>query len=430
MTKPPVEIRELGKRYRIGAAAVRYKTVRDSIVHTGRAALRRLASPVQHARASRSEIWALRDVSFDIERGDVVGLIGRNGAGKSTLLKVLSRITEPTTGEVLLRGRVGSLLEVGTGFHPELTGRENVYLNAAILGMRSREIAARFDSIVGFADIGAFLDTPVKHYSSGMGMRLAFAVAAHLDFDILLVDEVLAVGDLAFRKKSLGKMHEVSRDGRTVVFVSHDMNAIRRLCQRAVWLDGGRVRAIGPVQDVVREYEAAAVGGSDPGAARAEREPDDSGRRRFGAVTLADGSGRPTNAFALGDVLTLTIEMDGHCGHRTHFVEWFLNDYEQGNRVSWGATHAFPDTEVRSDAQTVTFVIGPLPLAKGRYSISLAMGVPAVADLDFWHDAIGFDVVSADPTNAGYHYQSRYAPTVVPYYLVGSGSRAITGAKT
>jgi lipopolysaccharide transport system ATP-binding protein len=416
VTKPAVEIRDLGKRYRIGAAAVRYKTVRDGIVHTGRAALRRLISSVDHARVSRPEIWALRDVSFDIDHGDVVGLIGRNGAGKSTLLKVLSRITEPTAGEVVLRGRVGSLLEVGTGFHPELTGRENIYLNAAILGMRSREIAAKFDSIVGFADIGAFLDTPVKHYSSGMGMRLAFAVAAHLDFDILLVDEVLAVGDLAFRKKSLGKMQEVSRGGRTVVFVSHDMNAIRRLCQRAVWLDGGRVRAVGPVQDVVREYEAAAAR-SATGAARAEREPDDSGRRRFGAVTLADGSGRPTSAFALGDVLTLTIEMDGRCGHRSHFVEWFLNDREQGNRVSWGATHAFPDVEVPSDAAIMSFTIGPLPLARGRYSISLAMGVPFVKDLDHWEDAIGFDVTSADPHNQGYQYTSRYAPTVIPYGL-------------
>ena len=199
-------------------------------------------------------------MSLEIPPGEILGIIGRNGAGKTTLLKVLSRITEPTEGRVTMRGRVGSLLEVGTGFHQELTGRENIYLNGAILGMSRREVQRRFEEIVAFAEIEPFLDTPLKRYSTGMGTRLAFAVAAHLETDILLVDEVLAVGDMGFRKKCLGKMQDVTQAGRTVLFVSHDMNSVRRLCQSAVWLDQGRVRARGPVREVVHQYEADFLG--------------------------------------------------------------------------------------------------------------------------------------------------------------------------
>jgi lipopolysaccharide transport system ATP-binding protein len=203
---------------------------------------------------SDEEIWALRGVNVEVLRGEVVGLIGRNGAGKTTLLKLLSRIAEPTAGRVCIKGRVGSLLEVGTGFHPELTGRENVYLNGAILGMRKTEIKRKFDQIVAFSEIEKFMDTPVKHYSSGMYMRLAFSVAAHLEPDILLVDEVLAVGDAAFQKKCLGKMDDVARHGRTVVFVSHNLLAIQSLCSRAIWLDQGRVADAGRTDDVVARY--------------------------------------------------------------------------------------------------------------------------------------------------------------------------------
>ncbi len=244
----------LSKSYRIGERPGKYKTLRDTIAGLAGAPLRMLRA----SRAGRSNtdrtIWALRDVSFDVKRGEVVGIIGRNGAGKSTLLKILSRITEPTEGRAEMHGRVGSLLEVGTGFHPELTGRENVFLNGAILGMRRTEIASKFDEIVAFAEIEKFMDTAVKHYSSGMYMRLAFAVAAYLEPEILLIDEVLAVGDVMFQKKCLGKMEDVARAGRTVLFVSHNMAAVRTLCTRGIVLHDGRVSETGDVGVCIEAY--------------------------------------------------------------------------------------------------------------------------------------------------------------------------------
>lgn len=246
-----IEVREIGKQYRLGTTGGRvysYRSLRDVLAGIPKKLFSRGgASGVQM-------FWALKDVSFDVPEGEVVGLIGRNGAGKSTLLKVLSRVTDPTEGRIRLCGRVGSLLEVGTGFHPELTGRENIFLNGAILGMRRAEIARRFDEIVAFAEVEKFIDTTVKHYSSGMYLRLAFAVAAHLETEILLVDEVLAVGDAAFQKKCLGKMGDISRRGRTVIFVSHNMTALRSLCTRAVWLNEGRTVEDGPAGEVVNHY--------------------------------------------------------------------------------------------------------------------------------------------------------------------------------
>ncbi len=249
MSEAIIHVEGLGKRYRIGERE-RYHALRDVL-------MRAITAPFRSGRKSRSEddLWALRDVSFEMRQGEVVGLIGRNGAGKTTLLKILSRITRPTAGFAEIRGRVGSLLEVGTGFHPELTGRENVYLSGAILGMRNSEISRKFDEIVSFAAVERFIDTPLKHYSTGMQMRLAFAVAAHLEPEILLVDEVLAVGDLEFQKKCLGKMQDVSRSGRTIVFVSHQMNQIRRLCERVFWIDSGQIRLIGPPEAVIGAYE-------------------------------------------------------------------------------------------------------------------------------------------------------------------------------
>jgi ABC-type polysaccharide/polyol phosphate transport system ATPase subunit len=246
----------LGKRYRIGALA-RQMTMGERLTHLMKAPVRWLGSSHNgSASGADPEFWALRDVSFELQKGEVVGLIGRNGAGKSTLLKILSRVTQPTVGRAEIRGRVGSLLEVGTGFHPELTGRENTYLNGAILGMGKKEIDRKFDEIVAFAEVEDFIDTPLKHYSTGMQMRLAFAVAAHLEPETLLVDEVLAVGDLAFQKKCLGKMSEVASGGRTIVFVSHQLNQIRRLCRKVIWLDQGKIFQTGPTPEVTGAYEA------------------------------------------------------------------------------------------------------------------------------------------------------------------------------
>lgn len=249
--KPIIKVEELSKSYQLGARTAQYGTLRESLIEKLRAPINVMR---RKGRAKGDMIWALKNVSFDVAPGEVVGIIGRNGAGKSTLLKVLSRITDPTSGGVDLYGRVGSLLEVGTGFHPELTGRENIYLNSAILGMKRAEIENKFDEIVAFSELGQFLDTPVKRYSSGMYMRLAFAVASHLEPEILVVDEVLAVGDAQFQKKCLGKMGEVAEAGRTVLFVSHNMAAVQSLCQRAIWLDGGQVLQDGPAGQVVSNY--------------------------------------------------------------------------------------------------------------------------------------------------------------------------------
>lgn len=276
MSDIAVSVRSLSKAYRIAQGAAKYTTAAEALMN-------RLRSPLK--RADCEMFWALNDVSFDIGRGDVVGIIGRNGAGKSTLLKVLSRITEPTSGEVILRGRVGSLLEVGTGFHSELTGRENIYMNGSILGMTRKMIDKHFDAIVDFSGVEQFLDTPVKRYSSGMGVRLAFAVAAHLNPEILIVDEVLAVGDAEFQKKCLGKMKDVAHSGRTVLFVSHNMQAMALLCSSAILMRSGHVEAQGETPDIIERY-LSSFGATREEAEDAERRGG-TGTFRFTDVTPA-----------------------------------------------------------------------------------------------------------------------------------------------
>ena len=257
MSHTVIRVEALSKRYEIGVKEA-YGSLRDTLRHVAGAPVRQLrnvfASKENRGNGAAPTIWALRDVSFDVKQGEILGLIGRNGAGKSTLLKILSRITSPTDGRVGVNGRIRSLLEVGTGFHPELTGRENIYLNGAILGMKKAEIEARFDEIVAFAEVEKFIDTPVKRYSSGMYLRLAFAVAAHLVSEILLVDEVLAVGDAAFQRKCIGRMEEVAHEGRTVLFVSHNMAAVRALCSRGICLEQGRIASDGDIEQVLYRY--------------------------------------------------------------------------------------------------------------------------------------------------------------------------------
>jgi lipopolysaccharide transport system ATP-binding protein len=260
MSDTAIRVQNLGKRYRIGVAEKRPDNLREAVGRLASAPFRYLRTRLREADPEEV-VWALKDVSFEVRRGEVLGIIGRNGAGKTTLLKILSRITEPTEGRAVINGRVGSLLEVGTGFHPELTGRENIYLNGAILGMTRAEIDGKFDEIVDFSGVEKFIDTPVKRYSSGMRVRLGFAVAAHLDPEILLVDEVLAVGDAGFQKKCLGKMGQVAQEGRTVLFVSHNMTAVQGLCQRVIWLEEGSILEEGQPARVVSDYLQASMSG-------------------------------------------------------------------------------------------------------------------------------------------------------------------------
>ncbi|MDR3392576.1 MAG: polysaccharide ABC transporter ATP-binding protein [Sulfuriferula sp.] len=283
--QPAISVKNLGKRYTLShQSQERYTAIRDVVTN----GVKQFARKLQHPFAKHSydpaheEFWALRDVNFDIQQGDRIGIIGRNGAGKSTLLKILSRITEPTCGQIKIKGRISSLLEVGTGFHPELTGRENIFLNGAILGMSKAVITRKFDEIVAFAEVEKFLDTPVKRYSSGMYVRLAFAVAANLEPEILIIDEVLAVGDAQFQKKCLGKMEEVGKEGRTVIFVSHSMPTVTSLCDRAILLESGTVAKIGPTSEVVMHYYTNGL--SSPAMIKyQERHPGDSFARLLSA---------------------------------------------------------------------------------------------------------------------------------------------------
>jgi len=297
-----IRVERIGKRYRIGSIPGGYQTLRDAIATTLSSARHR--TPPE----ARETIWALRDVSFDVERGQVLGIIGRNGAGKSTLLKLLSRVTEPTEGQALIHGRVGSLLEVGTGFHPELTGRENVYLNGAILGMKRAEIDRKFDEIVAFAEVERFVETPVKRYSSGMYLRLAFAVAAHLEPEILVVDEVLAVGDAEFQRKCLGKMSDVAQEGRTVLFVSHNMSAILRLTEHCLVLDQGRIALQASTSEAVDYYMTA--GDVASGERRWEGEEGGSPANPFHPIALRVLDRRGRVAERVASIEPFTIEFE------------------------------------------------------------------------------------------------------------------------
>ncbi|HMF54722.1 MAG TPA: ABC transporter ATP-binding protein [Pyrinomonadaceae bacterium] len=305
--KPIIKVEHLGKRYRIGAQATPYGSLRETLAGAARAPLRLMQ---RGSRNPQPTFWAVRDISFEIHPGEVVGIIGRNGAGKSTLLKMLSRITEPTTGRIELYGRVGSLLEVGTGFHPELTGRENVFLNGAVLGMKRQEIARKFDEIVAFAEVLQFIDTPVKHYSSGMYLRLAFAVAAHLEPEILLVDEVLAVGDGRFQRKCLDKMQDVGRAGRTVLFVSHNMPAITRLCPRTILLNDGQVIGDGPSTQVVSAYLSSGLGTTAERKWTDESTAPGNSVVRLCAVRVRTEEGEVTDALDIRKPVILEMEYE------------------------------------------------------------------------------------------------------------------------
>jgi lipopolysaccharide transport system ATP-binding protein len=425
--KPAITVENLSKMYRLGGGMNGgYRTLRETITDTLAAPWRRLrqfAARSNTVAQSASEadslagtsglcepaqsdepLWALKDISFEIEQGEVVGVVGRNGAGKSTLLKIVSRITEPTSGRVRFRGRVGSLLEVGTGFHHELTGRENIYLNGAICGMTRREITRKFDEIVAFAEVDKFLDTPVKRYSSGMFVRLAFAVASHMEPEILLVDEVLAVGDAAFQKKCLGKMNEVSRTGRTVLFVSHNMATIVNLCEKVVLLDRGRLSFVGPCQQGVARYmdQGAAQGGGDVDLADHPNRRNGS-KPILGRVRLVGAGGQPTDQVLCGEPVTIEIEMHPQSATTEPHVAVGFDD-TFGCRLFTAATYL---TDAADDgvfrAGRAVCRLDQLPLTPGRYCLTLNAGPLHAAWSDVVDQALWFDVVASDFYGNGRH---------------------------
>jgi lipopolysaccharide transport system ATP-binding protein len=358
MSATVIHAESLGKRYCRGLHAE--PGLRHAIENFFR-------SPLSVFRGNNQEsFWALKDVSFEVREGEVVGLIGRNGAGKTTLLKILSRITRPTTGWAEIRGRVGSLLEVGTGFHPELTGRENTFLSGAILGMSKKEIERKFDEIVAFAELEKFIDTQVKHYSSGMYVRLAFAVAAHLEPEILLVDEVLAVGDINFQKKCLGKMGDVARAGRTVVLVSHQLNQIRRLCQRVLWIDAGGLRREGPTHEVVSAYESAM---SSSAIAGLDRPGTVSFKVRFLPWKILEPlGGSPHILSSLGPVtFRFGIEVREPVHHGHHGIALFNVD----RQLMWA--WAKDDVTLEPGIHELRYTFPILPLRPGPYSWELSL---------------------------------------------------------
>ncbi len=404
MSKPIIRVEGLSKQYRIGARERAYKTIRESLMDAVIAPFRRINGHPQCAiRNPHSEyIWALKDVSFDVQPGEVLGIIGRNGAGKSTLLKILSRITEPTEGRAKVGGRVGSLLEVGTGFHHELTGRENVYLNGAILGMRKAEIDRKFDEIVAFSEVEKFIDTPVKYYSSGMYVRLAFAVAAHLEPEILIVDEVLAVGDAAFQKKCLSKMQHVGREGRTVLFVSHNMGVLRDLCTRSIWLNSGMLEYDGLSKEAIGRYLS--MNDLDTVVIDLTKHPN---RLQdmlpvLTKATLRLTDGTPTNNFSQRDSILIEMEYRAPSDVRVAGAGFALHTID-GMRVGGFNTYmSSQPPHTLPSAALVRFILAPAQLTPGSYSLALTLGSHPSVLLDKVERALTFTIHPADIYGTGY----------------------------
>ena len=391
-----LRVNGLGKQYRIGARQARHDQLRDRLAGAASAAFSRLFRRARASADDETTIWALRDVSFDVAPGEVLGIVGGNGAGKSTLLKILSRITEPTAGTAEVRGRVGSLLEVGTGFHPELTGRENIFLNGAILGMRRTEVARKFDEIVAFAGVERFIDTAVKYYSSGMYVRLAFAVAAHMEPEILIIDEVLAVGDVHFQKKCIGKMDDVSRQGRTILFVSHNLDAVQRLCGRGLLLDRGRVAADGPIDEVVATYRASDTLGEGLGvfnpAARRGR-----GWAQMTDVRLVTPDGFRTGARAADQDLVFEIDLattSGDAARLRGLVVELVVSSDDGHPLCSVMNVDDEGVELPDAASCTVRVRIPAPtFVPGVYRLRVFLGIPHLQHVDEIDDALEFEVL-------------------------------------
>ena len=412
---PAIAAKGLGKVYQLSHRIDRHTSLRDALTAAAMAPWRRFRS-LSGSDASMEDFWAVKDVSFEVPQGEVVGIVGRNGAGKSTLLKILSRIVEPTEGSAMLRGRVASLLEVGTGFHPELSGRENIYMNGSILGMRKREIDAKFNEIVAFAEVEKFLDTPVKRYSSGMYVRLAFAVAAHLDPEILIVDEVLAVGDAEFQKRCLGKMRQISEQGgRTVLFVSHNMAAVSTLCTRALMLSGGRVFADGPARSIVEAY----LSSGRRGGAESTLLHNAPGRRpglfpHFTSMELLGRDGAVTSVFPPGEEIRIRIGLHVPNGLRAPKIGIGANN-TRGERIFAVATYLSPTPISRVEENSQVLVTFKLPaLFPGQYAFDVSLSTEDGPFLDQVDDAATFEVLQDGYLGSSHPYFSEMGIVLVP----------------
>jgi lipopolysaccharide transport system ATP-binding protein len=393
-----IRLENVSKRYAIGRApGARAESLRELLGGAPRRLARSLlgrpagAAPPDPAGG---EFWALKGVSFEVKRGEVVGIIGRNGAGKSTLLKILSRITEPTTGRIEIDGRVASLLEVGTGFHPELTGRENVYLNGSILGMGRAEIARKFDEIVAFAEVEKFLDTPVKRYSSGMYVRLAFAVAAHLEPEILIVDEVLAVGDAGFQAKCIERIKAVSKQGRTTLFVTHSMGTVLQLCQIACFLSAGQLVGIGPARDLVRAYLD--HGHANSGVKPADRiDRSGSGAAAITDIRLAGPDGRPCDAVVAGDPVTILVDYDGAASLRHPVIHLAVYNRTGEPLLYTNSTFGLVDGLRPANRATFACNIEHLDLIPGDYVVNVCLN-DGPQEVDHLQSAVRLAVAAGD----------------------------------
>jgi len=417
MSDIAIRVEHLSKQYHIGRKQEKYRTLRDTLAEAFVAPFRRAGRLLRGQATGAAElsetIWALRDVSFEVKRGEVIGIIGRNGAGKSTLLKILSRITEPTEGYAEIHGRVGSLLEVGTGFHNELTGRENIYLNGAILGMKRAEIDRKFDEIVAFAEVEKFIDTPVKHYSSGMYLRLAFAVAAHLEPEILLVDEVLAVGDAAFQKKCLGKMEDVAQEGRTVLFVSHNMSAVQALCPRTILLRQGQVALDGPTESVVREYLANLTEGAEQ-ALEDNPERTGSGGVYLTAARVLDETHQPTRHLIAGRPASFELHYRNLIGAKRANVAMTIYNHLGIAVTNCDTVLTGFSVEEMGPEGILTCHIPNLPFPIGQYYVAVAIYVNG-KQMDLVPNALVFDVDSSTFFKNGRTPKVRYCACMVSH---------------
>jgi homopolymeric O-antigen transport system ATP-binding protein len=407
MSNIAIRVDGLSKRYKIGIATQRHDTLRDEITE-GLLSIFRFNGNGSAPGAQRSDspdtFWAVKDVSFEVKKGEVLGIIGPNGAGKSTLLKILSRITEPTAGRVEIHGRVGSLLEVGTGFHSELTGRENLYLNGAILGMKKLEIDRKFDEIVAFAEVEKFIDTPVKRYSSGMYVRLAFAVAAHLEPEILIIDEVLAVGDLGFQKKCLGKMENVAREGRTVLFVSHNIAAVQNLCTTSIWIDKGQVTQRGNVGSVLSAYVKSLETSTVPGEVntRNMRRRMGTGEARITKARLLDSMGRNCTTFSMGETIVVEFDVEFYRNFPSVILDLEIKRLDMGMYVLHLLNDdcGFAVEQTSQGERRFRVEIPNCLLYPAFYEILLCVGIPGGTihgdPLDFVEGILGFHMVQGN----------------------------------